>query len=177
MRSLLLASLAAVFLAAATGAQTTGVPCINDYTINGGVSGSTSCTPISVPGGGVLSLKVSTSPTAIAVIFVFRTGSGACVAPTLCLPPVLSPLCPVPFTACAATTNQSIDIGIPFTIVPGPLCLTIPDTSMPGCRACFLSVPVPAGISFGTQAAVIDPLCFSLFGLDLMVTQAYQVST
>ncbi len=176
MRFMLIAALAAFSvsgLARQADAQTTGIPCINDYTIItpaglGGVSGSTSCTPLPIPGGGPAVLGVSGGATAIlALIFVKGT---PCAPGTFCLPPSV---CPIPFTACAGTTNLSYDLTLPIP----PITFVCPMVPVPGtpCTACIIPVVLPPGVMFSTQAVIFDFVCGTF--LDLLPTQAYDVAT
>jgi hypothetical protein len=164
---------ALVGLAGALGAQTTGVPCLNDYEINttagGGLSGSTSCTTLLMPGGGLGVAEIQGSATAaIVLVFVKPT---PCAAGTLCLPPTT---CGAPFTACSAFTNLSYDLTLP---VPAPFFIC-PMMPIPGtiCSECRIPVNLPPSINFSTQAVIIDFSCGTT-PFFLLPTQAYNVST
>ena len=96
--------LALTLLAAAPKAQTTGVPGFNDLTANAMGSGTTSCSPpITMIGGGLVTLNVSTAP-GVPTVYLF-TPFCRCQPPFVNLPP--SPFCPIPFTAAGGTSNQS----------------------------------------------------------------------
>lgn len=176
MRHTTIAALAAVLclgFAAPVDAQTTGVTCINDYTILtasglGGGSGTTSCTPLALTGGGPTTITVSGSSTAFFCL-IFAKGT-PCAPGTLCLPPSI---CPLPFTACTSSTNLSYDLTLP---VPAPT-FTCPMVPVLGtvCTECVITFNLPPSINFSTQAVLIDPVCGSI--LQLLPTQAYDVST
>ena len=50
-------------------AQTTGVPGINDYTINTFTSGSQSCTQLCIPTPATITMSVNTTPGAFVIIY------------------------------------------------------------------------------------------------------------
>jgi hypothetical protein len=180
MRRLLALVLSLGAVTAPAAAQTTGVPFINDYTVAGVASGSTSCTPVPIPGGGVVPFTVTASAPGLPV-FLFATISTtpgvACLCKPCTIPASPSP-CAIPFTTCGfggALSNQSVDL--PLT-VPFCLLLTIPGVTVPsGTGGVFTTSPLlPPGLVFSTQAIVVDPGCASAsFGV--VITQAYDVFT
>jgi hypothetical protein len=127
MRSTLVTVLVGALLATALFGQTTGIPFMNDYTITcvgcgsatstcwssgmggglGGVSGSTSCTPLNfnLAAGGTFTFTVTCTPGA--QVFIY---TNPCLCSPCWLP--LGPICGIPFTACGATTNQSVDLNV-----------------------------------------------------------------
>src|SRR5262245_34218672 len=112
-RSAGLLGLALSLFATASVAQTTGVAGINDYTLNGLVPGSTSCTPLCFVSPLNLTLTVVAPPFSAAVIVWTDCPCRACSIPwppNACVPAI--PFGPLP--PCAFT-NQSID----FFPVPG----------------------------------------------------------
>jgi hypothetical protein len=168
----------ASFLAATGTAQTTGVFLTNDYQVNGLGSGSTSCTPMCFPGGGVtLNLSVFAAPGSFAIVVFNFCPCTACSMPApanTCLPAI-------PATACGGS-NQSLDMnltaacGIAFSafLVPNSagflsLPLTIPSFTGPPCT----------NITISTQAAVINPCGLGIPGLfpgPFVMTQGYSLS-
>jgi hypothetical protein len=154
-------------------AQTTGVPGINDYTINGVGSGSTSCTTQCFNTPVNLSLDVSTAPGNF-VIYVWSFcpcfGGFVCGGPNACLPAI-------PFSACGSTTNQSLDLQLGCVLTTfGPvqantaglanLVLPFPTLSLPPC-----SFPM------ATQAVILD-LCgagISILPGPFVFSQSYNV--
>jgi hypothetical protein len=134
-------------------AQTTGVVGINDYTINGVGSGSTSCTAVCHATPVNLSLDVSTAPNNI-VVYVLSFcpcfGGFVCGGPNPCLPAI-------PFSACGATSNQSFDLqlgcvtqilGIAVANTAGNANLPLPLPFVGPAPAC--SIPT------ATQAIILD---------------------
>lgn len=155
MRSLTPTSIATLVLALNVAAQTTGIPCCNDYTINGFGSGTTSCTKYINPAGSNLFFGVDTVPTATSVLFVFSTSP--CTPGSIVLP------------GCCGLI-QSIDLNLSSTLI----FVTAPVITAPGvpCARSFFNVPFcPSGFVFSTQAAVIDPFCPG----GIRLTQAYDV--
>jgi hypothetical protein len=154
LRPIVLAlSLSAVPLAA----QVTGVPGINDYTINGLVSGSTSCTPICIPGPATLTLSVSTAVgNAACIVFntcpctpcAFPWPTNACVP---AIPPALSP-------PCSGATNQSIDMLLGGNCLIAFSAFVFANTA--GIASLTITVPGfstgPCTAVFSTQAVVFD---------------------
>ena len=152
-------SLLFALLAASAAAQVTGVPGINDYTINGFVSGSTSCTPMCFPTGGiVLNLNVSTAPGNPVLVLFSDCPCRGCSFPWF--PNTCTPAIPPAFMPpCNSTTNQSIDIFLlatPCSIVwsqflfanaagQANLILPVPTFTTPPCTQVL-----------STQAVVFD---------------------
>ena len=158
----LLAIGALVLASVTTNAQTTGAPNLNDYCIGPFVSGSTSCTPVVIPGGGATTLNIDARTSGLPVFIFVALLPGSCPAPALTFVN----------TTCGGGLVQSLDI-IPGTFPPF-VCTTGAGGS------CIIPVTLPAGISFATQAVVLDPTCgVPAFGpnLRLLFTQAYQVFT
>jgi hypothetical protein len=161
-------------LAGLVGAQTTGVACLNDYTIVtasglGGISGSTSCTTLALTGGGPAVVEIQGQSTGLLALVLVRPIP--CAPGTVCLPPST---CPIPFTACSAFTNLSYDLTLP---VPTPtfICPMVPIPGTP-CSECQINVVLPPNINFSTQAVILDPVCGTTPFI-LLPTQAYTVST
>jgi hypothetical protein len=169
---LLLASLASVSFAAA---QVTGVPGINDYTINAPVcAGSPSCTTCCFQTPVALNCNVSTTPGNLVVViwsFCPCFAGFACGPINACVPPI-------PNTACGSTTNQSLDlqlgcvmttfVGVANTAGIAPVTLNIPN----------LGPALPCSIGpLSTQAVVLDPcgLGVAAFPGPFVATQAYDV--
>ncbi|MCI0587741.1 MAG: hypothetical protein L0323_12945 [Planctomycetes bacterium] len=171
-------------LASPSTSQTTGVCGANDLLVNGAVPGSTSCVPSGPWGSTPITLSVDGSPAAVATIFVISTCP--CFAGALCR--LASPTtCPgvIPFTACGATTNQSLDV----ICGAGCVCLFLiaPNLAAPACPTgvgrTTATLPlgpippsVPPGFVVSVQAAVFEvpPLCASpTWGV--VKTQAYDI--
>ncbi|MEO6597766.1 MAG: hypothetical protein ABIP94_23725 [Planctomycetota bacterium] len=166
--------LATPLLAFPALAQVTGVPGINDLTVNGLGSGGTSCVPLCFPNGNLtLNLAVSAPPGAIILVF-----ANFCPCLTCQLPGPSNPCVPaIPATACGGS-NQSFDMdlsagcGLSFSAVmtvnsTGVLGLSLPIPPLPGppCTVATLS----------TQAVVIDPCGLGLFAVPgpFVLTQAF----
>lgn len=148
--------LSACILVGAAVAQTTGVPGINDLTMNGFGSGMTSCAVTCVPNGNtVLNYTVSVAPGAIPFVIFNLCPCLPCslTAPTnFCAPPI-------PPSACGGS-NQSFDLDInaacPLILMPvGPtttgvvgVSITVPPIPGPPCTNLALSA----------QAMILD-LC------------------
>ncbi|MGE3171631.1 MAG: hypothetical protein AB7O97_03335 [Planctomycetota bacterium] len=167
---------------AGLAAQTTGVPGINDYTLNGLTSGSQSCTQLCFPSPVTLTMSVQTVPGAFVVILWTSCPCRGCVAPwppNACAPAI--PLGTLP--ACSAT-NQSLDIFF------NTGCATVFSTTLvanaAGVASLTVSVPLIAAgtvpctplTSLSTQAVVFD-LC-GVGGPPIgpgpfVLTQAYDV--
>ncbi len=156
-----IATLAALTLSLSLGlaAQTTGIPCCNDYTINGFGSGTTSCTPYFNPPLSPLVFAVETTPTATSVFFAF-----ACQ----CLPgSVVFPGC------CGTLVSIDIDLSCLFGAPIGPFPVTSAPNVCGTPGTASWTVPFcPPLTRFATQALVLDPNCSSGF----YVTQAYDVT-
>lgn len=173
---------ATLTFAAAAAAQTTGVAGINDYTINGSVPGSQSCTSLCLPSPTVLTMSVNTIPgTAVIVVWTDCPCRG-CAIPwpaNSCAPSIPNGIIP----ACL-TTNQSID----FFPVPGCSILFQATLIANAAGVASMTVTVPP-LSAGTvpcgpntrltsQAVVIAPC--GVGGLPLgpgpfVLSQAYDV--
>jgi hypothetical protein len=189
MRIQVAAVVAAVVLAALPlRSQTTGIPGLNDYTITcvgcspapsgcwssgvgggtGGVSGSTSCTPLyfNLSAGGTFTLSVSTTPGATVWIFTNPCLCTPCFAP-------LTPICGIPFTSCGGITNESVDLNLGFGC---PLTQIFMGVAGGGgvFSATVTMPPLPPFVclQLSTQAAVSSP--FACVG-PVIVTQAYDV--
>jgi hypothetical protein len=171
---------AILFAAAATLAQTTGVPGINDYTINSLGSGTTSCTTFCFPNGNLnLNLQVSAPAGAFAIVLF-----NFCPCTTCSLPGPTNACLPlIPSTACGASTNQSLDMsltaacGIAFSAVLAPNSAGTPGLSMQLPIPAFTGLPC-MNATLSTQAAVIDPCGMGLFGLagPFVMTQSYTLN-
>jgi hypothetical protein len=149
-------SLVSLFVTAGLAlGQTTGVPGINDYTINSLGSGTTSCTPLCFPGGGLtLNFQLSAPGGALGLVMINFCPCLACqlTAPTnACLPTI-------PSTACGSS-NQSFDLdlsppcGIPFTQVALPNSAGVLTVSIP--IPSFTGIPCTNAV-ISTQAIVFD---------------------
>ncbi len=162
--------------AAAALAQTTGVPGMNDLTVNTMGSGTTSCTTFCFPNGGLtLNFQVSAPPGASAIaLFSF------CPCTTCTLPgPTNSCFPTIPSTACGSSTNQSLDLDI--TAACGGL-ISVPMTNTAGVVGLSMSLNIPTFLglpctnaTLAVQAVVIDPCGQGLFGVTgpFVMTQAY----
>lgn len=161
-----------VFAAAAAAQGTTGVVGVNDFTINGFVSGSTSCTPVSLVCPTTISFAVSCAPFAPVAIYLSPC---PCFADWACLG---STTCPIPMTACGNTQNQSVDLNL--TCAPTELAFGFADAL--GNFSLAVSVPpslcgLGASFSFAAQAVVLDGACFNpVMPFHLLLTQAYDVT-
>ena len=158
---------AATFLAPAVSvAQTTGVPGFNDLTVNGLGSGTTSCSaPISMSGGGVATMEVSTAPS-VPVVLLF-TPFCRCQPPFFPLPPSTS--CPIPFTAGGGASNQSVDLLL------SPNCILLNFvTNSDAAGMVDLPLPLPPSFVLGVQAASLHP-CAT--GFPVLFTQAHTILT
>lgn len=176
-----------LLLASTASAQVTGVCGVNDLTISGFGSGSTSCTPTPPMGGAPVTLTATAGPTAFMTIFVIDFCP--CVPCTVALPPALVCVKPIPFSACGGTTNQSLDIPLFTCPVAPPLLFAVPnvpggppcaDGTAPATSATLPLGPIPAGLPAGfvasTQALILDPVCSTIFfGNHALLTQAYDI--
>ena len=149
IRSLALTLVACLVSPAA--AQTTGIPFFNDLTINGSVSGSTSCTFLPFTTPNVLNFAVSTSGPGNNVFILFSAGP--------CTP------ASVPLPTCQGTT---FDLSPAFPLVVG----FAGPTGGGGFFTAPLTLPALPPLRFATQAIIQDPSCGGL----LLFTQAYQIS-
>jgi len=171
------AAVAAVVLACASVAQTSGVPGINDYTLAGstgpGCFGSPSCITCCYPTPTVVTGTVSTGP-GRAVFFIWSfcpcTPGFICGPTNACAPPI-------PLTACGSATNQSFDIllgcvtstnlVLSNSAGQAQFTLTLP-TLGPACASATLS----------TQAVIVDNCGLGVAGFPgpFVLTQAYSVN-
>lgn len=163
MRSLLSPALLLLGLSAVSApasAQTTGFPGVNDYTIAGLGSGSTSCTFLVPPLGGGWPLTVSTGIPALPVLFQVNLVGfvPGCVPGAFPLPPLPC----LPFVA-----GHSIDLLLGPGSIPLITYATVSDPF--GFATVFgPPIPIPLGLTVATQAYSIDPTCGGL-----VATQAY----
>lgn len=161
--------------AALATAQTTGVPGINDYTINGSAcSGSPSCTTCCFATPASLNCSVSTAPGNFVIIvwsFCPCSAGFVCGPPNACLPPI-------PLSACGSTSNQSFDMML------GCVMTTFwASANTAGVASFTLNIPnlgpaAPCSIGpLSTQALVLDTcgLGTPLFPGPFVLTQAYDV--
>ncbi len=131
--------------AGSLSAQTTGVPGINDYTINGQDSGSTSCTQVAIGGSIVSNFNISTS-SGTPVLFMFSLCP--CSPGNQCVP---TPTCTfLPMTACGGLSNQSLDL-VPTCILTSQFAIS------DGIGNANMNLFIPYGLTFSTQAFVLDP--------------------
>lgn len=152
-------------LAAASIAQTTGVPGINDLEVNGFGSGATSCATTCFPNGNVTLNYTANVPAGAFVIVLFTF----CPCATCQLPgPTNSCLPAIPNTACGFTTNQSFDLDL--NAACGPL-LALP-MAVNSAGVMGLSMPIPGftglpctNAVLTAQAIVVDPCGLGLFAL------------
>ena len=155
------AALALALFAAPATAQTTGMPGMNDYTVNGALSGATSCITPVVPLFVPLTFTVSTLPGfPVAILFNFCPG------------PLGGPSCLAgfaPFVPCFLPPINSLDIT--YGVAP---CVGIPVFGVADPLGFFTIMLPPCGIpgyEFSTQAVIFVPtrLC-------LQFTQAHDVT-
>ena len=158
--------LAATSFAVAPLAQTTGVPGYNDLTVNGLGSATTSCTDLSVPPG-LVTFNVSTAPN-VPTVFLFTVFCDC--YPCFFARPPSEATCPIPYTACAGTTNQSIDLLLGYC--PVLSATVISDAA----GDATLTLLVPPGFSVGVQAASVHP-CQATSPFPILLTQAFTVVT
>lgn len=129
-------------------AQVTGVPGINDFTINGSVSGSTSCTPVTIPPASPITFNISAAnPGALAAIIV-----GVAFPGTVC--PCTAGWIPLPPSSCVGI--QSIDFPM-FS----PACNTVIVVGLTDGSGNFSATAsfCPPGTKLAAQAVVVDPAC------------------
>jgi len=166
-------TLAFLLTAGAAMAQTTGVPGINDLTVNWAGSGTTSCTSMCFPNGNVaLNFDVSAPVGAVAVLLFSFCPCTTCSLPgpaNTCLPTI-------PATACGGS-NQSLDLDMS---PPCGITVSIPVTvNSAGTLGTTVNIPPIAGIPCTTplavQAVVIDPCGAGLFAVPgpFVMTQSY----
>ncbi len=144
-------------------AQTTGVPGINDLTVNGFGSGQTSCATTCFANGNLVLNYTVSAPFGAPVLIAFNLCPCApCTLPgpaNFCAPPI-------PLTACALS-NQSFDLSL--NAACGPLTL-LPTTPILGTTLSSLSIAVPPipgapclNLALSAQAVIIDPCGAGLF--------------
>ncbi|MBL8735016.1 MAG: hypothetical protein JNL12_01185 [Planctomycetes bacterium] len=165
--------LSLLLTAGAAVAQTTGVPGMNDLTVNWAGSGSTSCTSMCFPGGNVtLNLDVSAPPGATAFLLL-----SFCPCTTCSLPGPANGCFPtIPATACGGS-NQSLDLDM------SPPCgiVAVVPVAVNSAGTLGTQVPIPplAGppctTALAIQAVVIDPCGAGVFAMPgpFVLTQAY----
>jgi hypothetical protein len=169
-------ALACIATTALALGQTTGVPGINDYTINGSAcSGSPSCTSCCFQTPVALNCSVS-APNGSIVIVVWSfcpcLAGFSCGPPNACTPAI-------PSTACGSTTNQSLDLVLGCVMTP---FVGVGNTA--GLASVVVNIPnmgpaAPCSIGpLSTQAVVFNPCGFgaSPFFGPFVFTQAYSVS-
>ncbi len=155
-------------------AQTTGVPGINDLTVNFSGSGSTSCTTFCFPNGNtVLQLGMSMPQSAVAVLAFNFCPCSPCSLPgpsNFCLPAI-------PATACGPS-NQSLDLDT--TAACGPTIFVAVSVNTAGTVGAAIPIPPLPGPPCSTavlavQGIVIDPCGAGLFAVPgpFVLTQAY----
>lgn len=174
MRILCTIVLFTALLAFPAGAQTTGVPNINDYVVDGFGSGATSCVVYNKPGGGLTTFEVFARAAGLPVVLLFSVAPPGVACPCrLCSMPMLPSPCLIPFTACGGS-NQSVDAGLL------PPCFLVFQTNattpLGGAGYSINTINVPAGMVFSTQAFILDPVCLS-GSLPAVASQAYTVIT
>jgi hypothetical protein len=166
--------LAFALLSSAALAQTTGVPGINDLTVNWTGSGSTSCTSMCFPNGNTtIAFDVSMPTGAIAILAFNFCGCAPCSLPgpsNACAPAI-------PATACGGS-NQSLDISV--NAACGPIVFIPVATSTAGTVGATITIPpIPgppcASAVLGVQGIVIDPCGLGVFAVPgpFVLTQAY----
>ena len=172
------AFLAAILALAPALAQTTGVVGINDYTINGLGSGTTSCTSLCFPNGNVtLGLNVSAPVGSFVVVLFNFCPCLSCYLPApanACLPAI-------PPTACGGS-NQSADINL--TSACGIALSIVMTTNTAGTIGASLSIPPLPGppcsvVQLSTQAVVINPCGLGVppgFSGPFVLTQAFTLN-
>ena len=163
----------AVILASSALAQTTGVPGINDLTVNNLGSGTTSCAGFCFPNGGVtLNMIVNAPPGSFAIALFNFCPCQACSLPgptNACVPAI-------PATACGPS-NQSLDLnpiaacGIALTAVMVPTSAGVPGLTVP--IPTFTGPPCSSAL-MTVQAVMLDPCGLGLFALPgpFVMTQA-----
>jgi hypothetical protein len=144
-------------LAGTAVAQTTGVPGINDLTLNGLFSGLTSCATTCFPNGNVtLTYTVSVAPGAIPFVLFNLCPCQPCsltAPPNFCAPPI-------PATACGGS-NQSFDLDL--NAACGPIVLLPVGPTTTGVVGVSITVPPIPGppctnLALTAQAMILD-LC------------------
>ncbi len=143
-------------------AQVTGVPGINDYTLNGLVSGSQSCTSLCFPSPTTLTMAVNTTPGAPVIVYWTTCPCRGCSVPWP--PNACAPGIPLGFLPGCTATNQSIDF------FPAAGCAVVFSATLianaAGIASLTVTVPLLSGgtvpcspnVRLSTQAVVLD-LC------------------
>lgn len=145
-------------------AQTTGVPGINDLTVNGFGSGATSCATICYANGNVTLNYTASVPTG-AFVLVFFT---FCPCNVCTLPGPSNTCSPaIPATACGGS-NQSLDLDL--NAACGPLLSLPMSINTAGVFGLSISIPPFTGLPCSNavltaQAVVIDPCGSGLFAV------------
>lgn len=166
--SLCSAVVLASLLSPSAHAQVTGVPGVNDYTVAGMTSGSTSCPFVPLFGGGSTVFNVSTAPN-VPVVILFNVNCPC----TPCVLPMPASTCGLPPAgSCTFPTDQSFDLNSTFLSC---VLLTATLTSDAAGNA-TLTLVLPPLIRVSTQAATLHP-CNSGSSFPPLFTQAYQIST
>ena len=154
--------------------QTTGVPGINDLTVNFTGSGTTSCTTMCFPNGNTaINFDVSMPVGAIAVLMFNFCPCSPCSLPgpaNACFPSI-------PATACGPS-NQSLDLNIAAAC--GPTMFVPVTVSTAGTVGLSLAIPPIPGVPcasavLSVQGVVIDPCGLGLFAMPgpFVFTQSY----
>lgn len=165
--------LAVLLTAGAAIAQTTGVPGLNDLTVNLMGSGSTSCSPFCFPGGNVtIALDLSAPPGASGFLLLSFCRCLPCQlnAPTNTCAPA------IPLTACGGS-NQSLDLDMSL---PCGIAAVVP-FAVTTAGTLQLLVPIPTIVGFpcttplSVQAVVVDPCGLGLFAMPgpYVLSQSY----
>lgn len=158
---------------AATVAQTTGVPGINDLQVNGFGSGMTSCATTCFPNGNVTLTYTVSAPVGSFVFVMFNL----CPCFTCQLPAPANGCFPnIPATACGGS-NQSLDLDL--SAACGPL-LALPVTvTTAGVLGVSINIPPFSGTPctnavLTAQGVVVDPCGLGLFAAPgpFVLTQA-----
>ena len=151
-------AIALVLLAASGRSQTLGVPGLNDMTVNGMGSGTTSCTAVGPAG-------ISGVPITFA-IFASPTSTGAALFIDVC---PCSPAVATYPNSCHPLLFSRLDIGtcvlMNVPMRPGPV---------PGSYFAAFP-PLPTGLTFSAQGVVLDASCAPVW--PFVFTQAYDITT
>ena len=152
MRCTLLVALAFA-LAPCLFAQTTGVPGLNDYTINGMGSGASSCNAVSVSVPGLITFLIDTSAPA-QTVYLF-----------------------ISFQACAAGSGPSLNscqgTTLDLALTPTPLLLGVGLSGSSRLYGLSFSLPpFSSPVRFSTQGLIVDSGC----GGSPLFTQAHDVT-
>lgn len=166
LRRIVLAIGVTVSLAVMTGAQgTTGVPTVNDYTIGGMTSGSSSCTLLAPFPSGPTVFNVSTAPGApVVFLFNFNCSCRACLLPWV----PAAAACGLPPLGCGIG-NQAYELDT----TSGSCIFLSAAATANSAGMVTVTFVVPAALRFSTQIVLLHPCD----GSNLMFSQAYNVST